>query len=274
MRERIGRRCAVAVGRTGFSLVELLVVVGILAALAALLLPAVQNARETARRSQCQNNLRQIGLALAMYHEVLESLPMGGIEWRPPTSVLKWERNIAWSALILPYLEQRQLHEAINFERPFDATDNTSAASAVIAAYLCPSSRRSRHVAPKRGPSDYGGIFGERITSANQPPKGTMLYDRAIRYQDVTDGLSKTIVIGEDSKTPDGEWINGYNVFDQSPFPINKAPPIENDLSSEHRGGVFVLFADDSVRFLDENTSPRIVAAICTRAGNERLDGF
>src|SRR5262245_18858252 len=96
----------------GFTLIELLVVIAIIGALIALLLPAVQAAREAARRITCAANLRQVGIALHGYHDAMATFPPGGWEWRPPGNRVR--RQLAWSALILPYLEQKPLYDALN----------------------------------------------------------------------------------------------------------------------------------------------------------------
>lgn len=256
--------------RTGFSLVELLVVCSVIGTLIALVMPAVQAAREAARRAQCANNLRQIGLAIANYHEAMASLPMGCIEWRPPSPHPRPERQIAWSALILPFVDNLAVYDQINFSLAFDAIANSTAARVRIAVYQCPTSQRKPNAIDEFGGSDYGGIFGERITSSNIPAKGTMLIEKAIPYSDILDGLSRTLVVGEDSIFPDGQWINGRNIFDQA-YAINAAQGSENELQSLHPQGAYGLFCDGSVRFLSERLDVRAVAAICTRAGGETV---
>jgi prepilin-type N-terminal cleavage/methylation domain-containing protein/prepilin-type processing-associated H-X9-DG protein len=249
-----------------FTLVELLVVIAIIAVLIGLLLPAVQRVREAASAARCKNNLHQIGLAMHAYLADRGTFPPGGIEWRPPGQ--STQRQLAWSAFILPYLEQEALHRRLDLSTPFDSPQNAAAAATVLTVYLCPSSRRESSLVAGRAACEYGGIFGERMTSPNQPPKGAMIYDVAFRIADIADGTSTTLIVGEDTHFLDMQWINGGNLFDQA-FAINQAPAFENDLRSDHPGGVNVLFADGSARFLRESLDLRLLASICTRAGGE-----
>jgi prepilin-type N-terminal cleavage/methylation domain-containing protein/prepilin-type processing-associated H-X9-DG protein len=261
----------VASDRRAFSLIELLVVIAILGILIGLLLPAVQRSRESARRGQCLANLRQLGIALHAYHDVYGVFPPGGVEWRPAGST-KGERQLAWSVFLLPYLEQTNLYDALDLSTPFDSSANRAGAATPLAAYVCPSVPRDSPWVDGRGACDYGGIYGERITGPNDPPKGTMLYDRAIGLREITDGSSATLVISEDANWPDGQWINGRNIFDQA-FAINAAPAFENDIRSLHPGGANGLLADGAARFLSESMNLRTLAAICTRAGGEVVSG-
>ena len=122
---------------SGFTLIELLVCIAIIASLVALLLPAISAVRQSASRTLCENNLRQIGLALHHYHDTNECLPVGCIEWRG------WNqspdlRQYAWSAILLPYLEEGPVHDAIDWSIPFDAVKNRTVANTVVSVYLCP----------------------------------------------------------------------------------------------------------------------------------------
>ena len=255
----------------GFTLVELLVVIAIIGILIGILLPAVQAVREAARRTQCANNLKQIGLALHNHHAAKQEFPIGTVEWRPSNDSSK--RQLAWSVFLLPYLEQQNVFDQLDLMQAFDAADNAIGASTVLSVYLCPSSIREDDQPEGRGACDFGGIFGERITSPNNPPKGVMLIDRAISIRDIKDGTSHTLIVAEDSKSPDAQWINGRNIFDQA-FPINQAPAFENDIRSEHPGGADGVFCDGSVRFLSESLDDELLAAICTRALGEVVSGF
>jgi hypothetical protein len=149
-----------------------------------------------------------------------------------------------------------------------DSPENAEAAATIIPSFVCPSSRRSDLLVENRGPCDYGGIFGERISSPNSPPKGVMIYDRRIAARHIKDGLSHTLIVGEDSRFTDGQWINGRNLFDQA-FAINAAPVFENDIRSDHTGGAHAALADSAVLFLSEATDLDVLAALCTRAGKE-----
>jgi len=255
--------------KNGFTLVELLVVIAIIGVLIGLLLPAVQNVREAARRTSCLNNLRQIDIALQNHHSAHAAFPVGGTS----SSTSGGQTQIAWSAFLLPFIEQNNVWKKIDFKQAFDSPANQEAAMEVIPGYVCPSSQRGRQLADGSGPCDYGGMFGERITSPNNPPKGLMLYGKALSHRDIPDGSSNTIIVAEDSDFGDGQWINGRNIFDQA-FAINEAPAFENDIRSNHPGGANAAFADGSCHFLPETTDLEILAALCTRKGGEINHNF
>ena len=253
----------------GFSLVELLVVIAIIGVLVGLLLPAVQAARESARRIQCQNNLRQIGIGTLHYYDQHDAFPTGCVEWRPwgNTTLRQW----AWSAYLLPYIEQQPLYDRLDFGRPFDAPVNSSVANTNLPIFICPTATATKSREESlRGLTHYGGIYGERIASPNNPPKGVMLIDQAIRIPEIVDGTSFTLIVGEDSRFSDGEWVNGRNIFDQA-YAINAAPDFENDLRSEHPGGAHGVTCSGSVQFLADQMAPEVLAALCTRAGGEPI---
>ncbi len=276
-------RCSLRGPARAFTLIELLVVIAIIGILIGMLLPAVQAARSAARSTSCKNHLRQIGIALQGYHAARESFPVGSVEPRlnPRDTTSK---QLAWSASLLPYLEQQALYERIDFSTAFDSEENAEPAAEVVSTYLCPSVSRDSPLVEGRGACDYGGISGERIGYENRPAypprrndpfngKGTLFYDRAIAMRDIHDGTSTTLIVSEDSAWQDGQWINGRNIFDQA-FGINQAPDFENDIRSEHSGGANGLFCDGSVRFLEDGMELSILAAICTRSGRETIADF
>jgi prepilin-type N-terminal cleavage/methylation domain-containing protein/prepilin-type processing-associated H-X9-DG protein len=255
---------------SAFTLVELLVVVTIIGVLIAMLLPAVQSAREAARRIACLNNLHQIGIGLHGFHEVQNHFPIGGLE--PRLRQGSTGRQLAWSAFLLPFVEQGGLYDHVDITKAFDSPENASAAATVVPVYICPTVARTSYRIEGRGATDYGGIYGERINGKNSPPKGTMLYDQPVQISEIVDGTSHTLIISEDSAWADGQWINGLNIFDQA-YAINWEPPPgtakENEIRSDHSGGANGLFCDGTARFLSQGMDIHVLGAICTRAGGE-----
>ena len=261
----------------GFSLVELLTAIAILGVLVGLLLPALQAAREAARRSQCQNNLRQIGLAVLTYEQQHAAFPVGCLDKRVPARQPPG-RQYSWLAALLPQLEHGSLHAQIDFSLPYDAPQNQTAAETVLPLLLCPSttrraSQRDQHwagtAAGGRGlaASDYGGNYGAGFVSPSA--NGVLLYNRAVTLAEITDGTSATLLASEDTGrdwTMDGEWINGENLFDQTGS-INTQQ--HNEIWSDHPGGAQALNCDASVHFLDERVASEVLRALCTRSGTE-----
>jgi prepilin-type N-terminal cleavage/methylation domain-containing protein len=275
------RNRSAVVARKGFTLVELLVVAAITGVLVALLLPAVQSAREAARRSHCQNNLRQIGIALHDYHAAHGAFPIGCVEKRTfsqPTA-----RQLAWSASLLPHLEQQPLWQMIDFGSPYDSARNAPAARTVIAAFLCPSAvrlaegRDGNQVSRPSGEYqaaaiDYGGVYG--AVQVSPSGNGAMLFDRAVSLKQITDGSSHTMMVAEDTGrgwpmnigSMDGEWINGENIFDLA-GQVNAQQ--HGDLWSDHPGLAMAVRCDGSVTLLFESIDAAIVRAACTRAHDD-----
>jgi prepilin-type N-terminal cleavage/methylation domain-containing protein len=264
----------------GFTLIELLTVIAIVGLLAALLLPAIQAAREAARRAACASNLRQIGIGLHAYHNTHEAFPTGCTDFRPVGST-RGERQLAWSAYLLPFVEEQNVFAMLDMSQAFDSPRNAAGAASVLPIYLCPSAERDSPIVQGRGACNYGGIYGERIywqgrplaQVPNDPPKGAMLIDRPVSVRMIVDGASHTLIVSEDSGFSDGQWINGRNIFDQA-FAINSAPVYENDIRSQHPRGANGLLADGAVRFLIDGIDLRVLAAICTRAGREANHDF
>ena len=188
--------------RRAFTLIELLVVIAIIAVLIALLLPAVQAAREAARRAQCTNNLKQIGLALHNYHQAVGSFPMASTTaYSDPGVQTQWG---TWSAqsLMLPYLEQTQVYNAINFDwtnwYDVGAPINSTIWNMNLAAFVCPSDG----LTGQANNNNYFGSIGTTtgFSGGSNPTGGsTGIFAHLLTYgiANVTDGTSNTIAFSE-----------------------------------------------------------------------------
>jgi len=196
--------------RRGFTLIELLVVIAIIGVLIALLLPAVQAAREAARRTQCANNLKQMGLGLHNYHSAQNIFPMGATQ-KSDSNAEGWSH---WSAhtMLLPYMENQPTFNAINFSggpRENNGYLNTTVVFSLISTFVCPSDpgggRVSTPLAGDENKTRTNNYFGSLGTSTNygDDDKGSMgvFAMRGLCYgiKDITDGTSQTIAFAEGS---------------------------------------------------------------------------
>lgn len=219
--------------RTAFTLIELLVVMAIIGVLVALLLPAVQSAREAARRTACRNNLKQIGLALHNYHDVRGVLPPGWVADIPAGN-----NGWAWGAFILHGLDQRNLQDSLRYDLPVRDPTNDNHRSVVVPAYICSSDPYPNtaevmyfppppsfpavspqvsyfHPPPPPDPvrylcakSNYAGVFGTTdIAAAPGAGNGAFFHNSSVAMSGFTDGLSNTLIVGERSSRP-GVTIN------------------------------------------------------------------
>lgn len=185
--------------RRGFTLIELLVVIAIIAILISLLLPAVQQARESARSMQCKNNLKQIGLAMHNYETTHRTLPPSG------SFPVGGATSNSWSALarILPYLEQETLFRGIDFGTAYSTQMNITARR--VATFMCPSEpndvgRLNASGVLVHWPLNYGANISTwmlRDPATGTGGNGVFVPTAAIRFRDVTDGMSNTLALAE-----------------------------------------------------------------------------
>ncbi len=308
--------------RCGFTLVELLVVIAIIGILVALLLPAIQAAREAARRKECANNLRQIGLASQLLLDTYKTFPSAGIGPWPDVTLVgdavaaPDDQEIGWGFQILPYLEQQSLHDirkttssgrfVARYVEKYVGTNG-------VGFYFCPS-RRSPTTQGLRYLMDYASSvptnllldqeptfnYGEYwcgIDPHNRNRRGravctalgiiarTPRYGKATRIEQVTDGLSQTMMYGEKwlnntqyltgSWHDDRGWTDGYDpdIVRSTAMPPRSDDPVENNndglaMGSAHPGGINACFGDGSVHFIAYDVDPTMF----NRWGNREDD--
>jgi prepilin-type N-terminal cleavage/methylation domain-containing protein/prepilin-type processing-associated H-X9-DG protein len=323
--------------RRAFSLIELLVVLAIISILVALILPAVQQARGAARRTQCLSNLKQFGLALHNYHDVHNGLPPGysapSIDSDDGVSWLFMETSFGWGVHILPYLEQGTLYDKLHIHQTLEDFLETSAeaqlAQTQLAVFRCTDDESgetlsSAPIAPNYRDLDrdwpdpnekgFGGGSASYVASCGYfachepfgpypgqyfpdydrktgPNNGLFYTGSHVKIGDITDGSSHTIAIGERAWFQgSASWVGTSDVTGPDPggagvclgrvfWRINELPDppgvfmtrdnrleippfsqftARDGFSSYHPGGAHFLFADGSVRFLNENIDSRV----------------
>jgi prepilin-type N-terminal cleavage/methylation domain-containing protein/prepilin-type processing-associated H-X9-DG protein len=296
--------------RRAFTLIELLVVISIIGLLVALLLPAAQAAREAARRAQCVNNLKQIGLAMQNYHGSSQTLPPGYVS-NFDASGNDTGPGWGWAAMLLPQMEQRPLFDAMNFNTSIETPSNQTSRLVLIAGFLCPSdsgppswtaTMRNASGVPTQSicqvaAANYVGVYG--TSDPGIEGDGSFYRDSNIGLRDLTDGTSQTIIIGERSQNfGPATWVGsvtgavlfpvdndgiGYPRVESAPGmvlghaggrfgPGNPGSEV-NQFYSRHAGGVNFLFADGHVSFLKTTLPNTTFRALATRAGGETISG-
>jgi len=271
--------CLCAAGkRSAFTLIELLVVIAIIAVLIALLLPAIQKVRESASRLQCQNNLKQIGLAIHIYNDVVKVLPPAGRDG-PVVNANKGDTRNEWSwhYHILPYIEQQNLYAD---------SDDTAVCKTAVPIYFCPT-RRSPKVYSNGSRSDYAGNGGTDM--AGDGLDGTMIRTNAgsLNLVHISDGTSNTLLAGEKQihrnylGNTGGDNEPVFNPgWDQDIVRFGGVAPEEDDLhpassshwsnkfGSSHFGGFNAVLSDGSVRLIRHTVDPEVFRRAClTRDG-------
>lgn len=297
------RRPPVAVGQ-GFTLIELLVVIAIIGILIALLLPAVQSAREAARRTQCANNLRQLGLGVLNHESAQSTLPVG----------VSGTSQLAWTVYVLPYVDQKSLFNQFDLrEGDYTIAEKNRPNLNRVSIFLCPSGTIERsnlttdldlidgqkpftthyygNLGPKGTNPHTGGAYRDdgntSETHGGYAIQGTLIKDRAVRIAAIRDGTSNTLLIGEGSHS-EGKRFRGWargatlggvggsrvasgsskNLVRQ----INQGDPAKfNDgfFGSNHPSGAHFVFCDGHVQFLSDSTELGLLLTMASRDGLE-----
>lgn len=297
--------------RRAFTLIELLVVISVIGVLIALLLPAVQAAREAARRAQCVNNLKQLGLALHNYEGTHLTFPSGYVSNFNATGD-DTGPGWGWSPMLLPQFEQTPLFNSINFTLPIEVAANQTSRLVTVGSYLCPSDRSQVYWAVNRdiatgaprqdicqvAPSNYVAMYG--VGEPGPDGNGLFFRNSKVGLRDIIDGTAQTIALGERShRLGEATWVGSvtnaimfptdnddigrYRAETSSGMtlghvgegrgPGDPRSDVNTFYSLHAGGGVNFLFADGHVAFLKATMDYRAYKALSTRAGGEVVSG-
>jgi len=214
--------------RRGFTLIELLVTIAIIAILVALLLPAVMQAREAARRTQCKNNMRQLGLAVANYYDSFAMLPAGCINRRGPIahSPAGFHHSLFWA--LLPYLDQQAAFSKLDQNQGAYDVANRPVAKLVLPVLICPSDapflRSFDRVMRGAGLNNYVGVHHPVEAPIDTTNHGSFYVNSFLKFEEFSDGTSHTIGLGEILKDPTNlGWISGTRSTLRNAGEFNKA---------------------------------------------------
>ncbi len=278
----------------GFTLVELLVVIAIIGILIALLLPAVQAAREAARRISCANNLSQVSLAVQNYEMAHGVYPPGTLNETGPIRNVAEGYHHNWIVQVLPYMEQQSAFAHIDFTAGVYDDKNAPVRRLSISVLNCPSD-------PVRGPhSNYAGVHHDVEAPIDVNNNGVFFLNSRIAYEDIKDGASNTIFIGEKLNDANGlGWMSGTRAtLRNTGKPINAArnlarfgtsgeedeagedgaQPVDPVLivggfESDHPAGVQFAYGDGSIHFLSESINLKTYRQLSHRADGKLLSG-
>jgi prepilin-type N-terminal cleavage/methylation domain-containing protein/prepilin-type processing-associated H-X9-DG protein len=282
--------------RSAFTLIELLVVIAIISILIGLLLPAVQRVRSAAQRVQCQNNLKQIGLAFHLHHDSWDFFPTGGWDWSTPPNYTNGQPAIGkaqkagWGFQILPYIEQE------NVWRGGGGTNDTDRALVAVGSpmkiFACPA-RRGAETLVYSEPEYFNGAFVTRAlgdyAASNLEGTGVVRKMEPVRIAEITDGTSNTLMAGDkrlnlaflNQPQPDDNigysagWDDETNrSTNRRPAPDFKGIGTGNGLfGSSHTGAFNVVLADGSVRSINYNVNPLNFALLGNRSDGQAFSG-
>ena len=283
----LGQRRGACV-RIAFTLVELLVVIAIIGILIGMLLPAVQQVREAARRTACQNNLAQVGLAIHNYEFAREHLPPGVTNDTGPIRTEEIGQHVSFLVELLPYIEQRGI--ADNFDKSLGtyAKANAPARNMSIPVYLCPSFLNSRTGTGLPGITNYAGCYDASETQIAKDNNGLLFLNSRVALADIYDGTSNTLLVGEMLPLEDSlGWASGTRASLRNPSALlqlrdlellNQSLPLPvtavGSFGSPHPAGVNFCLADGSVHTFYRAMSGQILNLLGDRSDGEMMGEF
>ncbi len=276
MIERYKSRCR---SRCGFTLVELMAVISIIVTLVALLLPAIQNAREAARRTQCSNNLRQMALAIHNYAHAHQVLPPGCVNNTGPILTKQDGYHVSWCVQILPFLEERTMYAAMDFSVSVYAEQKAYLGN--VDVFGCPSSAAG---------GGYAGCHHDVEALIDVDNNGVLYLNSSVALSDITDGLGQTILIGESTPSPFG-WVSGTAgtlrntgtaINDMvapvgyiiSPDPETIDVDYVGGFSSSHGPGAQFVMCNGTVRYISDSIDHAVFKRLGHRADGMLLGEF
>lgn len=271
----------------GFTLVELLVVIAIIGILIGMLLPAVQQVREAARRCSCSNNLAQVGIALQNFEFSQEHFPAGVLEANGPILTQETGQHTGFLVQLLPYVEQFGIANRFDIDAGAYAPANAPARAMIIPVFNCPSFVSTINADGTAGLTNYAGCHHGSETQIDSDNNGLLFLNSQIGFGDIADGSSNTILVGEFLPTQDSlGWASGTRsslrntseiISIQDWAAINLAPPgpdVVGGFGSGHPGITQFALASGSLVALSRNVDAKVFEFLGNRADGEMMGEF